>query len=84
MSETISGMPVWFVGDWMVKDLAAIDLFKGKGVTVEPISKEIVDGLVRQADIFYDEKAAADPFFAEVLASIRDFQTEYRAAWERL
>lgn len=70
---------------WMTgKDIEGLQNIKDYGTIVEPASKEIVDEMVRQAEIFYDEKAAEDPFFAEVINSQREFQKAYREAWERL
>ena len=41
--------------------------------------KEIEDELIRQATIFYDKKAAEDPFAAEVLESMRAWKKAYGA-----
>lgn len=70
---------------WMMaNDIEAVKKFKDYGTNIEPASKIIEDELVRQAEIFYDEKAAGDPFFAEVINSLREFQKIYREAWARL
>jgi len=73
-----------FYGRSLIADLAAIPKFKGYGVNVAPIPKEIEDGLKAQAKIFYDEKAAKDPFYAKVLDSQRKWQETFREAWPRL
>ena len=73
-----------FYGWLMTKDIEAMKNFKDYGTNIAPASKEIVDELARQARIFYEEKAAEDAFFAEVIRSIWDFQDLYRETWERL
>jgi TRAP-type mannitol/chloroaromatic compound transport system substrate-binding protein len=65
----------------LVKDIAAVQQFKDYGTVVEPASKAIEDELSRQAEIFYNEKAAEDPFYARVLDSIRSFRDAVREAW---
>lgn len=62
-------------------DIEAVQMFKDYGTIVEPASKEIEEELSRQAVIFYDEKAAEDPFYAEVIESIRSFRDAVREAW---
>jgi TRAP-type mannitol/chloroaromatic compound transport system substrate-binding protein len=68
----------------MTEDIKAMENFIAYGTNIAPASREIVDELARQARIFYEEKAAEDVFFAEVINSIWDFQDLYRATWERL
>ena len=62
----------------------AIKKFKEYGTIVEPAPQDIVDEMVRQADKFYEEKGAEDPFFAKVYNSIRQFRDDVREAWPRL
>lgn len=62
-------------------DIEAVQMFKDYGTVVEPASKEIEVELSRQAVLFYDEKAAEDPFYAEVIDSIRSFRDAVREAW---
>jgi len=73
-----------FYAEMVVEDTTAVQQYIDYGVIVEPAAEDIVSELVRQAKIFYDEKAAEDPFAAEVLTSIREFQTAVRATWPRL
>lgn len=74
---------MWFYGWMMEQDLEAMENFKAYGTNIAPASQSILDELVRQAKIFYEGKAAEDPFFSEVINSIWDFQKLYRATWER-
>ena len=67
-----------------VEDIAALEFFKDYGVIVEPASEEVVNELIRQANILYDERAASDPFAAELIESIREFKESYAEAFERL
>lgn len=64
-------------------NIAAIGFLKDYGTIVEPIPKEIEDELVKQAEIFYDKKAAEDPFYAKILTSMREFKEAYREAFAR-
>lgn len=65
-------------------DIEALGKYKAYGVTVAPIPKEIEDELVKQADIFYADKAAKDPLSAEVIKSMRDFQKAMKDSFPRL
>ena len=44
------------------------------GVTIAPLPSEIDEEFVRLVKIYYDERAAADPFMAEVLESMRTWK----------
>lgn len=68
----------------MEGDLAAGEKYNAAGVTLAPAPKDIEDELVKQAKLFYDEKAAKDPFYAKVLQSQMKFQEAVRAMWPRL
>lgn len=65
-------------------DAIAIQAFIDYGVEVGPPSQEIVDELVRQAAIFYEEKKAADPMYKEILESMMAYQAQVRGLYERL
>jgi TRAP-type mannitol/chloroaromatic compound transport system substrate-binding protein len=65
-------------------DIAALDTLKKYGTIVEPASIEIINELIKQAQIFYDGRAAKDPAYAEILKSQRDFMKAYRDAFARL
>jgi len=67
-----------------LNDIKALEFIKDYGVIVEPASEEIVDELIRQANILYDERAASDPFAAELIESIREFKESYAETFERL
>ncbi len=67
----------------MTEDIKAIDAIKKYGVNVAPASKEIEAELIKQAQIFYDGRAAKDPSYAEILKSQRDFATSMRGAFAR-
>jgi TRAP-type mannitol/chloroaromatic compound transport system substrate-binding protein len=70
-------------GELLQSNIEAIKFLKDYGTVVGPIPKDIENELIRQAGIFYDNKAAADPFYAEILQSMRDFQAAYREAFAR-
>ena len=65
-------------------DKEAVDKYKAYGVGVAPIPKDIEDEVIKQADIFYKEESAKDPFFAKVYQSQRDFQKSIRSTFSRL
>jgi TRAP-type mannitol/chloroaromatic compound transport system substrate-binding protein len=68
----------------MELDLDAVKKFKDYGNSVGPPPQDLVDEMVSQADKFYEEKSAEDPFFAEVYNSIRQYRQDVREAWPRL
>ena len=59
------------------KDIDALAFFKEKGVEIQYLSPEIQKELAKKSDALMDKKAAADPFFAKVLASQRKFRKGY-------
>jgi TRAP-type mannitol/chloroaromatic compound transport system substrate-binding protein len=61
-----------------------VDKYKAYGVGVATIPKDIEDEVIKQADIFYKEESAKDPFFAKVYQSQRDFQKSIRSTFSRL
>jgi TRAP-type mannitol/chloroaromatic compound transport system substrate-binding protein len=75
---------MWFYGWMMEQDLVAMQNFIDYGTNIAPAAPSIVEELARQAKIFYEDKAAEDPFFDKVINSIWDFQATYRNTWERL
>jgi len=70
-------------GELMQANIEAIEFLKDYGTNVGPIPKDIEDELIKQANIFYDAKAAEDPFYAEILNSMREFQAAYALAYAR-
>ena len=65
-------------------DLEALEKYKEYGVQVEPIPEDIESEVVRVSVEFYDEQSAKDPFFAEVVNSMREFQKLIRGGFPRL
>jgi len=65
-------------------DLVAIKAFREKGVSMEMIPKDIEDELVKQATTLYADNCAKDPAYKKVYDSIKNFQTTYRANWQRM
>ena len=87
LQKTVESVSVWTMIDCHAHsaklDMEALEKFKAYGTIVEPASAEIVAELERQAEIFYQEMAAKDPFFAEVLESKLSFMEKVREGWER-
>lgn len=52
------------------------------GCEVLRVPEEVEAELLRQAQIFYEEKCAEDPFFAEVYQSLMDFKESYEGVQE--
>lgn len=73
-----------FYAEVLRTDVEAIQKYLDYGISVEPASKEIEQEMTRLADAFYAEKAAKDPFWAEVLDSIQAVKKTYREGWPRL
>ena len=48
------------------------------------ITEDIEDEMIRQAEIYYDEVAAGDAFYAKVIKSQRAFKKAIREAYTRL
>jgi len=65
------------------EDVEAIQAYKDYGVTVSPAPQDLIDELLRQADIFYSEKAANDAFYAEVYNSQMDYMKGLRQTFVR-
>jgi len=65
------------------EDIKAVEFLKKYGTIIEPAPKEIENELIKQAQIFYDARAAKDAFYAEILKSQRDFAKIYREAFAR-
>jgi len=65
-------------------DREALDKYKAYGVQVANIPKDIEDEVSKQAEIFYAEESAKDPFFAKIYKSQRDFQKAMRESFTRL
>jgi len=54
------------------------------GVTIEPIPQVVEDAVVQSALDFYADMEAADPFFAKVMQSLRDWRDAYNQVLPRL
>jgi TRAP-type mannitol/chloroaromatic compound transport system substrate-binding protein len=64
-------------------DVDAIQAYQDYGVTVEKAPQALIDELLRQAEIFYADKAAEDPFYAEVYNSQMDYMKGLRQTFVR-
>ncbi|MFC2008601.1 TRAP transporter substrate-binding protein DctP [Chloroflexota bacterium] len=62
-------------------DSAYVQKYIDYGTNVAPCPTDIEEEMLRQADIYYNEKAAADAFYNEVYSSITSFRDSYRAAF---
>jgi TRAP-type mannitol/chloroaromatic compound transport system substrate-binding protein len=83
IQETFAASALTTYTKALSEDIKAVEVIKKYGVIVEPASKEIEAELIKQAQIFYDGKAAKDAAYAEILKSQRDFQKAYGTAFSR-
>jgi len=67
-----------FYGMQTMADMAAIEKMQDYGTEIISLTEEIQREVERAAVEYYDELAAKDPFFAEVLQSQREFAKAYR------
>ncbi|MBA7530839.1 Monocarboxylate 2-oxoacid-binding periplasmic protein [subsurface metagenome] len=63
-----------YYAETIVLDDEYLVKFIDYGVKVELLPQVIVDEFLRVSQEFYDEKCAADPFFAEIVKSMRVFR----------
>jgi TRAP-type mannitol/chloroaromatic compound transport system substrate-binding protein len=54
------------------------------GVEILPIPRTVEEELIRLAEEFYAKREAVDPFFARVIASLREWRDKYKATFPRL
>jgi TRAP-type mannitol/chloroaromatic compound transport system substrate-binding protein len=64
-------------------DLEALEKFRDYGTVVRKLPVELEEEYSEEAREFYAEKAAEDPFIAEVLESYDAFQKAFREVWTR-
>jgi TRAP-type mannitol/chloroaromatic compound transport system substrate-binding protein len=64
-------------------DIGAAVKYVDYGVKVAPASKEIEDAVIREAEAFYKELSAKDPFYAKVVDSQLNFRKTFRATFPR-
>ena len=59
------------------KDMAALEFFRSKGITINYVDPKVQKELYAKAVTLMDSKAAKDPFFAKVWESQKKFRQEY-------
>jgi len=77
MGTTAGSMYVLANTDYL--DMIAYQELLDMGIEVHSLPDDVIDEIVVVANEFWDEMAADDPFFAEVLQSQRDFLRDFRA-----
>jgi len=60
-------------------DMLAFKELEEKGIDIHQLPDNVIEEIVRVSNEMWDEMAADDPFFAEVLESQRDFLRNFRA-----
>jgi len=73
-----------FYGEITFLDMEAVIKFQEYGTEIGPIPKDVEDEMARLGSELYDERAAEDAFYAEVLESWREYQSAIRDAFARL
>jgi TRAP-type mannitol/chloroaromatic compound transport system substrate-binding protein len=76
--------PMREYGRYLVTDAASTQKFVEYGCEVVTLPSDVEIAFEEAAIEFYSEKAAADPFYAEVYNSILAFKSEMRQAFPRL
>jgi TRAP-type mannitol/chloroaromatic compound transport system substrate-binding protein len=61
----------------ITKDIAALQFFKEKGITINYLDPKIQKELYAKGVALMDQKAAKDPFFAKVWESQKKFRKDY-------
>jgi len=54
-------------------DYIAYDKYVKYGIKVRPLPEDIEQEMLRVAEAYYDEEAAKDSLYAEIIQSQRDF-----------
>ena len=65
---------------YTLMDIEAYEMFKDYGVEIAPIPCDINSALRAEAAKYYAERSAADPYYAEVLASQTEFYKVFNEA----
>lgn len=84
VETTMRGAPMKVYHLYVNMDTDAIQKFIDYGSTVEALSPEIEAAFAAEAEAFYAERSAEDPFYAEVYNSMTEFKKSIRAAFPRL
>ena len=79
MKAATSDSSLWAIYANIKRNSEAYEFFSDYGIEIIEMSPEVQKEAVRLANEIYDEIAAGDAFFAEVLASQREFHNRYRA-----
>jgi len=73
--EAAVWLEAWhFYGREVSQESTNIQKFIDYGCEVQPLPQAVEEEFLRLAKEYYDEKSAADPFFAEVVESQRKFK----------
>ena len=64
--------------------MEAAPAYTQAGVVIEPIPQAVEDAVVQSALDFYADMEAADPFYAKVMQSLRDWRDAYNQVLPRL
>jgi len=78
----LQGLKAW--SKQVIDDFAAKEQFVKYGVVVAQAPQDLADELTKVATAFYQEKAAADPLYAEIYKSLLDFKKASRETYSRL
>jgi len=78
VEEILMNEQLRFYGMQTMADMAAIEKMQDYGTEIISLTEEIQREVERAAAEYYDELAAKDLFFAEVLQSQREFAKAYR------
>jgi len=83
VTEIARVAPIRLYLSLMTTDSSYVQKMIDYGDIVAVANPDVEKAMVAEAAKFYDEKAAADPFFKEVLTSARNYQAGLRKAFPR-
>jgi len=72
--DAVQAEPLLYYSESVKLDQEALQKYINYGTVVTNLPKEIEDAFLKTATAFFDERAAKDPFYAEVIKSQRDWQ----------
>jgi len=64
----------WGFGEQQKLDVVALQSFIDYGTKMVELPKEVEDEFIRNAEIYYDERAAEDPLYADIVKSQREWK----------
>jgi len=74
VKDAVVGEPLIYYSESVKLDQEALQKYLAYGTVVTNLPKEVEDTFLKTANAFFDEKAAKDPLYAEIIKSQRDWK----------